>query len=508
MRAINTIKPVNVLVRTIVEWIATRRDEIAPFDSFEALRPEKTEQKDVERWIFNCNYVYYRLGDALLAHDALPESPRELAALFAFLDANVKTIRDTNPLNLRSKSPEAMRKELAKDWPPFQRGSRNKLNRVASALHAFAQAQAPHATARATTHELLDTFHDEAELYRHISQETEESADPLTARMRKLLPLWCFAGINPLYTLRIWEDGAALDALASELCDAWRAEGYPEMGGTESKPSYQGLIRRCCEAYCASLAAGDAGTLAEQPLPQVHQTLERAFFSLDHPYPATAVPAWLAPKCLLIWNLVVCAVLGPGAAIRTSESNRTATTCSPAAAPIRSRALAGAVTLRRRGTDGLVEPVASLTMAQETQNRVWLILGSSFDENARVPAELASMPLAEVSSCFVATNRYDARGTLAEGRGDSRYHALLRVEMRSGRPAVVLSDLGSKNGTSVVRVVDGAMRYMVLRHRSTETAEAWAQRAGINPAAVTCCDEVELERGDVLQLCGSCFDLV
>ncbi len=508
MRAVNTIKPVNVLVRFIAEWIAAHRAEAAPFDSFESLRPERTEHKEVERWIFNCNYVYYRLGDALLAHDALPDTAHELEMLFAHLDANVKTIRDSTPLNLRSKSPEALRTELAKDWPPFQRHSRTTRDRTTRALDAFTREEAPGTAAPTVAQELWEVLQDEERLYARITRKAEASADPLAARMRALLPIWCLAAVNPLYTLRLWEDGASLDALARELYDAWHAHDCIGTNGTEGRASYRGLIRRCHEDYRTHLGAQTDGELGEQPLPLIHQTLEEAFFSLDHPSTSTAIPTWLAPKCLLIWNTVVCSILGPAHVIRPSGPNRTATTRAPAVAPVRTQALAGIVTLRRHRADGSIEPIASLTMAQETTSRTWLVLGSSFDENARVPAALAGMSRAEISACSVATSRFDAQGAQVEGRGDSRYHALIRVDAQDGRASIVLSDLGSKNGTYVMRRTDSGTRYLVLQHRTAQTAADWARRAGVDPAAVCICDSVELARGDVLQLCGSCFDLV
>lgn len=134
MRAVNEMKPINVLARFLAAWIRVRGGETAPFNSFETLFGEPVEQKDIERWILGCNYAYYRVGDALLMRDQLPDDPDACRMLLGHLASHLKSIRDTNPLKLRSKQPAAITDELGKDWPPFCHGSRNDLHRILPAL--------------------------------------------------------------------------------------------------------------------------------------------------------------------------------------------------------------------------------------------------------------------------------------------------------------------------------------------------------------------------------------
>mgnify|MGYP000198124706 FL=1 len=137
---------------------------------------------------------------------------------------------------------------------------------------------------------------------------------------------------------------------------------------------------------------------------------------------------------------------------------------------------------------------------------IWCVLGSRYDEHARIP-EMLSVAEAWLSDIFVETSTFDEQGNQVEGIGDSRYHAVLYIERQSQGDCLMVRDLGSKNGTYVVRAHQKATRYFVLTHRTTTTADAWAQRMHVPADAVCIVESLPLERGDCIQLCGSCFEI-
>ena len=85
-------KPINVLAEYLTSWIRENSEEALPFDSFESLRPHRVAQKDVERWIFNCNYIYSRVGDFLYDENLLPDEAEKLGALIVSIERSFKAI--------------------------------------------------------------------------------------------------------------------------------------------------------------------------------------------------------------------------------------------------------------------------------------------------------------------------------------------------------------------------------------------------------------------------------
>ena len=522
MKAVNEVKPINVLARFIAAWVREHGENGAPFDSFEALRTEPIEQKDVERWILGCNYAYYRVGDAMLEADLFPDDGDAATELLTCLDTQLKSIRDSNPLNLRSKQPEAIAGELGKDWPPFCRKSRSDIRKSASGLkelsHRFAQ-RIPGLTD--VLREVATELAEEARWYRALAGR-HPGAEGIAERGRVLVPLWCLKGVNPLFTLLMWRDEDAIDELARQLSAAFSANGYPSFDGGSRHDAYRGVVRAAQQLYLDGLAgdgtvhAGDA--LDRLPLCELADLLGREFFTLGHPAPSRVLPPWLTGKALLIWNVVACAALGPREAIRPSGPNRTATTLVPAGAvTVAKRALRGEVLLRRclkngeREVAGALqldgaEPAGTVALGDGT-SRLWYVLGSAYDEGARVPEALALAESA-LADHFLPTFRLDDRGAQTEGAGDSRYHAALTLVWGEEGWQLSLEDLGSKNGTCVVRREGADTRYLVLAARTLPDAATWARSRGVDSAEVTVVDRVALERGDVIQLCSSRFELL
>lgn len=522
MKAVNEAKPINVLARFIATWVREHGENGAPFDSFEALRTEPIEQKDVERWILGCNYTYYRVGDALLEADLFPDDDATAAELIACLDAQLKSIRDSNPLNLRSKQPEAIAAEFGKDWPPFCAKSRSDIRKTVAGLQALAHrfaAELPGLTDM--IREVATELAEEAHWYRALA-ERHPGTEGIAERGRVLVPLWCIKGVNPLFTLLMWQDEAAVDELARQLSAAFAANGYPSFDGGSRHDAYRGVVRASQRLYLEGLAGDGAARggdgLTQLPLTELADLLDREFFDLGHPAPSRVLPPWLAGKALLVWNIVACAALGPREAIRPSGPNRTATTLVPGdAVTAAKRALRGEVLLRRclkngeREVAGMLqldgaEPAGTVAL-DDGASRLWYVLGSAYDEQARVPEALA--PVADaLAAHFLPTMRFDERGNQTEGTGDSRYHAALTLAKSVDGWQLALEDLGSKNGTYVVRREGAGMRYLVLAARTQPDPSAWAQARGIDPASVTVEDQVLLERGDAIQLCGSRFELL
>lgn len=521
MKAVNDMKPVNVLARYIAAWIKDHSSDGKPFSSFETLRDDAIEQKDVERWLLNCNYTYYRLGEALFVADLFPESAEGTRELLHFLDEDVKSIRDTNPLKLRSKQPAALVDELGKDWPPFRKGSRNTVSKAARALQSCATRAS---TGNPDLFDHLEIFAseltEETRWYQALARRT--AGRPVADRCRALLPLWCAKEINPLFSLLLWEDEHAVSELADELSRSFAANGYPSFDGGSRHDAYQGVVSISQQLFKTGLNASDGRDPRALSIPHIADLLEYDLFSLERPCPLSQLPAWLPGKALLIWNVAICSILGPREALRPLGLNRTATTLKPASSASLFPAARGEVLLRRQLQGGECELVSSVDLSEpeprgtvalnvdSSAERLWLVLGSTYDEAARIPDPLVGAETS-IAGRFCATARLDSRGNQIEGMGDSRYHAALtlsRSEGHEGEWSPRLLDLGSKNGTYVVRMAGGHATYYVLQARSPLRADAWAERMHVPACDVHVVDWLELMRGDLIQLCGSCFELL
>lgn len=510
MESKNEKKPINVLTEFLASWIrANSTEDAAPYDSFETLGQRRVGQKDVERWIFNCNYLYYRFGEFLLEHDLLGDDPQEIAERLEFLERHFKSIKDTNPLNLRSKQNEAIEREFAKDWPPLCRGSRNQLGRFRESLGAFrgryAEDLAGH---QAELDALLAELSDEQDLYHRLASRTEGSGrSALLERCRLLLPLWCVKQVSPLYSLLIWDDRDAVARLAQLLADSFESAGFPSYDGSRKQDSYIGLVLRAQQTYAEGLGE-DEVDLHALPVSRVAELLESEFFSLEHPCGSRRLPAWLLGKAQLIWNVVVCSIVGPREAVCGSSPARTMT--SSIERPERSPdELSGEVLLRRRFNDGRLETVDRLSVDEVQASGLWKVIGSVYDENATLPRSEYRNHYDNLGSLFIGSRRFDRSGRLVEGAGDSRFHAELSIRIdEDGSKRIILRDLGSKNGTYVVRQERGETRYYLLRSRSPITTEQWCEKVGVPSAQVSLVDQISLRRRDIIQLCGSSFEII
>lgn len=511
MESKNEKKPINVLTEFLAAWIrANSTEDAAPYDSFETLASRRVGQKDVERWVFNCNYLYYRIGEFLLEHDLLGDGPDQCVERLAFLEQNFKSIKDSNPLNLRSKQNDAIEREFAKDWPPLCEGSRNQLARLERALGALGERYADDLLPRqAELDALLLELADERDFYQDLAADAGDKSgrDALLERCRRLLPLWCVKQVSPLYSLLIWDDRDAVERLAQLLADSFEDAGFPSYDGSRKQDSYIGLVLRAQEAYSEGLGE-DELDLHDLTVRELWDLLEAEFFSLEHPSGSKRIPAWLLGKAQLIWNVAVCSILGPREAICGSSPARTMT--SEVERPDDNPdELSGEVLLRRRFNDGRLETVDRLSVDEVQTSGLWKVIGSVYDENAALPRSEYRNHYDNLGSLFIGSRRFDRSGRLVEGAGDSRFHAELSIRMdEKGGRRIILRDLGSKNGTYVIRQEGGETRYYLLKSRSSVTTEGWCEKVGVSPSQVSLVDWIALRRRDIIQLCGSSFEII
>lgn len=510
MESKNEKKPINVLTEFLASWIrANGTEDAAPYDSFETLGQRRVGQKDVERWIFNCNYLYYRVGEFLLDHDLLGDSSDQTVELLAFLEQNFKSIKDSNPLNLRSKQNDAIEREFAKDWPPLCKGSRNQLGRFQGSLSALEDQYAESFSVnQAELDSLLLELTDEQNFYQKLSSQVGgDGRETLLERCRMLLPLWCVKQVSPLYSLLIWDDRDAVARLAQLLADSFESAGFPSYDGSRKQDSYIGLVLRAQQAYSEGLGE-DEVDLRDLPVRKIAELLEGEFFSLEHPSGSKRLPAWLLGKSQLIWNVVICSIVGPREAVCGSSPARTVTSAveRPEDNPDE---LSGEVLLRRRFNDGRLETVDRLSIDEVQTSGLWKVIGSVYDENAALPRSEYRNHYDNLGSLFIGSRRFDRSGRLVEGAGDSRFHAELSIRINEdGSKRIVLRDLGSKNGTYVARQERGETRYYLLKSRSSLTTEQWCEKVGASPSQVSRVEQISLRRRDIIQLCGSSFEII
>ena len=510
MESVNTKKPINVLTEFLADWIRTNSEEAVPFDSFEVLSGRKAEQKDVERWIFNCNYLYYRLGDFLLDKGLIPYEEDTAKAVILNLDTCFKTIKDSNPLNLRSKQEDAILKEFSKDWPPLADKSRNTFEKSSEALEAFKN---DCLITQGASIKQFDQFSKEIKkeesFYRGLVKGGDNTPGLLVERYKTLLPIWCIKEINPLFTLLIWNDEEAIAELSMLLKESFESNGYPSVDGGYRHDSYVGIVANAQRVYLDTIDSDDC-ELKEKSVGELARLLDSSFFSLDYPCASDKVPAWLFGKAQLIWDIVVCSILGPKEAIGGLSHVRTKTEIHSKArhADEENDELFGEVILRRHYREKGPEMVGRISLDDVAVSGLWKVLGSSYDKNAALPKSKFKDDYSDLTGLYISTRVLDSSGDLLEGDGDSRYHAELSVSVEeSGSRSIVLRDLGSKNGTYVMRKIDGTVFYRLLRSRLTDSCDEWALNHDVDAKHVELVDRLNLRRGDLIHLCDSCFEI-
>lgn len=503
-------KPINVLTEYLTSWIRANSEEALPFDSFENLKPGRVAQKNVERWIFNCNYVYNRMGGIFYDRDVFPQDPGERANLIRSLDRAFKSISDTTPLDLRSKPSESIPYELSKDWPPFTENSRNTLERFESSLERF-RAENPafceqHARVLAAAEAELRK---EASHYALIAEEAGDGSRAFVTTCRTLLPIWCAKEINPLVTLLFWNDEDALAELVDELAASFSTQREFDASHARAIEAWREATLQAQALYIDDL--DDDADLTALSVPEIGDLLANEDFSLDHGSSTAALPRWLLGKARLIWNVVVCTALGPEEAIGSAvpDGSSTAESAYAARAAHCPSCLTGEVLLRRRYNSGRVVTVDRLMLDTVCSPGLWRVIGSHYDARAPLPNSAYRMQFAALGASFVASEARDGAGKAIEGAGDSRFHLELAIEVDAHKHArVVVRDLDSKNGTCVLRPSCTGLTCFAFPGRRHLSADDWARRLNVPVERVRMVDELALERGDIIQLADSCFEII
>ncbi len=515
MESTNEKKPINVLAEYLTDWIHQNTDEAAPFDSFESIRNRRIEQKDVERWIFNCNYLYYRFGNYIFDNTDFYSTAADdntVLKLLDFLDENFKSIKDSNPLNLRSKQDQAVIIEFLKDWPPLVKSSRNTLKKLERALNAFRDMYADDDVAQRIADDFFAEMSAEAQFYAGFAHSNAQAASIRCCK--ELIPLWCVKEINPLYTLLIWEDEQAIADLSNLINESFAHYGYPAAEGNYQRNSYIQSVKYAQTDYLDSLMDSDDDTeLKALSIPEIYRVLDEENFSLSSVCSSFEVPAWLLGKSQLIWNIIGCAIFGPKEIVTTTESEQTHTR---ARHPLYHEGINeerdgmhGEVILRRLYQNRGPEMVGRLVIDDIRQDFLWRVIGGYYDENAALPPSLFRTQYEDLRGMFIATQGYDDLGFVTEGDGDSRYHAELSVRVdENGKRWLILVDLGSKNGTYVVRNRNDSLRYYVLRSKGHINVDDWATAHDVDASLAEVVDEFVLQRGDLVHLCGSYFEVL
>lgn len=503
-------KPINVLAEFLTSWIRENSEEALPFDSFESLRPRRVAQKDVERWIFNCNYIYSRVGDFFYDENLLPDDPSELAEFIRSIEQSFKAISDNTPLDLRSKPSYSVIYELSKDWPPFCSRSRNTLGRFQTSLERFRETEQEYAQLHGPDMDrLASMLADEALFYTDLDTQIGSGPRSIIAKCKALLPIWCAKEINPIVTLLIWTDEKAIKKLIELLCDAFAAQTDRPTLSAEAMETWREATLQALSRYIDGI--DDDNDLCYLSVREISKLLESSEFTLDHGSPSARLPRWLLGKSQLIWNIVICSILGPEEAIGPESPRRSSTAAvrSGLGVPPPGRRLDGEVLLRRHFGSGRIETVDRLMVDNVQASGLWKVIGSQYDFRAPLPDSAYRRQYAHLGAAYISSRLSGPQESDAEGRGDSRFHAelSLRQDQASG-VSIMLRDLDSKNGTFVVRRSSEGLEYYAFPSRRRLSASDWAGRLDVPEDSVHVVHELSLERGDIIHLATSCFEII
>lgn len=503
-------KPINVLTEYLTSWIRANSEEALPFDSFENLKPGRVAQKNVERWVFNCNYVYNRMGGIFYDRNIFPQDPGERAKLIRSLDRAFKSISDNTPLDLRSKPSESVPYELSKDWPPFTENSRNTLERFEDSLEQFRTENPAFCDQHADVLAAAEAeIREEASYYALIEEEVGDSSRAFVTTCRALLPIWCAKEINPLVTLLFWSDEDALAELIDELTASFSTQREFDASHARAIETWREATLQAQALYIDDL--DDDADLTTLSVPEIGHLLASEDFSLDHGSSSEALPRWLLGKARLIWNVVICTVLGPEEAIGSAlpDGSSTVESVYTARSSHCPSFLTGEVLLRRRYSSGRVVTIDRLMLDSVCSPGLWKVIGFHYDAHAPLPNSAYRTQFVTLGASFVASEVRDGTGKLIEGSGDSRFHLELAIEVDAHKHArVVARDLDSKNGTCVLRTSCTGFTCFAFPGRRHLDVDDWAERLGVSAEHVCLVDELTLERGDIIQLADSCFELI
>lgn len=509
MEAKSGRKPINVLAEYLTSWIRKNSDEALPFDSFEALRTGRIAQKHVERWIFNCNYICSCVGNYLYDTNLIPDDARERTRLIENIERAFKAISDSTPLDLRSKPADAIVYELSRDWPPFCQNSRNTLEHLNQGIEQFRELDPAFFDERRDAFsDLCREFSHEAAFYSSISSQAGRDVRALATRCRELLPIWCLKEINPLVSLLIWDDRDAMGELVEALRSAFLSQRLDGPVNGDVVDTWRDAALAAQELYLDNV--DDDADLALLTVPELSSFLDANGFSLSHDDATPEIPRWLLGKTRLIWNVVICAILGPQEAIGSASLDRSPTLRARGSYLVitSTRALDGEVLLRRRYRTGRIETIDRLLLDNVRAPGLWKVIGGHYDPYAPIPNSAYRAQFPSLGAIYVASETFDGTQRQVEGAGDSRFHVELAIEATSGGTSIVARDLDSKNGTCILRTTSDGLACFAFPGRRHLAASDWSERLDVPRESVHMVRELTLERGDIIQLADSCFELI
>ena len=355
---------------------------------------------------------------------------------------------------------------------------------------------------------LAEELRDEASFYGEVASRADGPRE-IAGGCRELLPVWCAKEVNPLATLLVWNDKAAIERLVDELFEAFALQRGAAPASGEALETWRQATLRAQTMYLDGIE--DDRDLLGLSVREVAKLLGAEGFSLDHDDACASLPRWLLGKSRLIWNIVICSILGPEEAVGGVAADRspTAEHARASVGPVCQGFVSGEVLLRRRFRSGRVETVDRLMLDGVCASGLWKVIGGHFDPCAPLPNSAYRTQFSHLGAAYVSSEAYDQAGRPVEGRGDSRFHIELSIEVgERGGVDIVARDLGSKNGSCVRRMSAAGCTCYAFPGRRNLSAADWAERLRVPEGSVRMVSELALERGDVIQLADSCFELI
>lgn len=255
----------------------------------------------VDRMLFNVNYWLAAYEDRIVA--AVDDEDVAQSCLKAITAWNDHTMK------LNTLSDGEVAATFERFCPPFavnkrrgktQGAGKGPVVAFANCVRGLQEQEAEGAVALA---EIAADVEEEAALYEAIGQQGALDA------FFDLLPAWCLQGKIGLVAGSWWDDCDVVNEIARQLAEAFAERGYGEA-------TCRYFLDTCMEAIDSyqQYVSTDSDTWNDMSMPHLIEAVRSARttspgYEVDG-Y-ADPLPAWLASKEQLIWNIVVCAIYGP-----------------------------------------------------------------------------------------------------------------------------------------------------------------------------------------------------
>lgn len=331
-------------------------------------------QSAVDRLLFNANYWRAAYESRIVSACANDESAR--ACLKAV------SVWTAHTLKLNTLSPDETVATFERFCPPFalnhRRGSHERSRTGKGPLPDFKRAiEEASATEPVESIEdlrfLLATMELEAQAYEPLGATGSLNA------LFSLLPAWCLQNRIDLVSGPWWDDYATMSAIV----DALHAR-FTELGFGEAVCHY--FLDSCYEAldaYHRDLSS-DPCPFSDFDIPQLLTLVQEArelHPSFETDGYGNTLPPWLISKEQLIWNILVCALYGPGTA-------RPLLVDSPDLLAAQNYA----------GKTDVITELAQTSFVRYTADRIASQADQEFTSFASLPTDLRDSSIAYISS--------------------------------------------------------------------------------------------------------------